>query len=288
MSDADRPFLSRVFSEAVDDEDDYPPYGEPEVVGPSGDYEPEYSCSGSSSEEETEELQQLFDRMDTNNDGYITVNEMLSMERKLAQNRGSVFDELVKRQELADFLRQGDLNKDQKLDFREFVISMKMRSLPSDVQSSDLDDYSRRGGPRGRRANTNNTTRRSTLISSASAPSIMRERRRANTTSHSSTPVHDMENATAVIAPADSDIARQRLYELFTALDSNQDQLVELKDIITSQARWFADKPGGVSDERKQNLTRLKQLAQNGGPDAKFNLDSFSKLLAEVRWHGFA
>lgn len=86
--------------------------------------------SSSSSDEDLENLHQLFAAIDVNQTGYVTLEDMVEMEKQQAAARGTLFDEAVEREELKRFIRSADLDRDDKLSFDEFIAAMKKVVVP--------------------------------------------------------------------------------------------------------------------------------------------------------------
>jgi hypothetical protein len=208
----------------------------------------------SSSDESTEELRQIFDAIDTDRDGFITLEEMMEKELQQSMVRGSIFNENRKRAELQEFIRAGDLNGDQQLDFREFVISMNMRALHGQQVSSDEDDG------RQRSASQVSLARRA---SQAKTAWRQRQSSRKLTKIRALNNSHWEKHKGEVMDPSAAG-TRERLKVLFDSLGGPERGVIEVKSVVDNGRDFL-------------HPAHLKALEERA--DKEVDLEEFGRLL---------
>jgi len=287
-------------------DDDLPAFGttpQLTVLGPTDIFPPEnFTDHDSSSDEDTEEMQQIFEKIDSNRDGYITIEEMLAHQKRIAFHRGSVFDEVKERSDLLNFLRHGDLNKDQRLDFHEFVVAEKMRVMEQSMHSdSDNEDTvaklptARIAAARRRSVAQNLTRRPSNITNTSSMSSIVvghgpvAEAVRRRRKSARSMEVRWEADKKQVVDPTSEDV-RPKVEQLFDQLDGDKDGFIEARDLLKLEGLMAKGDVAVTPAVRQKRQAALKKFVDNletTNAEAKLTTDDVANAIA-VRLVTFA
>ena len=227
------------------------------------------SVDSSSSNESVEELYQIFEATDRDGDGVITLDEMLEMERTLCYQRGEVFNEAQKREELEKFLTDADMNADHVLDFHEFLLAMRAR---------ESDDPRKRQTPRQPKPKIKTPSKKDFLNMIKPAHPFLspQEQQTWDQEKQKLIDVRDL-------------VTRRRIEQIFNTLDVQGRQKVHVNALLRID-KHISDLRGKKFDEEKRTKDLFTTIISNAKPEdgkstkAEMGIDEFVKFIDSQQW----